>query len=133
MSPRGQYLSARHQRANCSGSNAANFQALRAALFSRRDSNSGQRDFQTCRQKPPQRFIGAVIDRRSGKANLDPSLPRTRNFIAARPRLQSHRKAYDAVFFRDLHNLVVLLSLAKQRGPHADFSCAFLDGNFKVM
>jgi hypothetical protein len=104
IDPHEQRISIR-QCANCRSGYAANFHALRSAMLSRRDSNSRQRHIQTCGQKSPQRFIGAIIHWRRSQPNFESFLPNSHNFVAARPRLDSHGKTHRSLFFHDLHAL----------------------------
>jgi len=79
------------------------FYSFRAAMLARNDSNSGQRHFQTRSQQVAQRFVGTIIDWRRRKANFQPFLVLADDFIAARARLDTNRKAYPVVSLADLH------------------------------
>ena len=80
------------QRGNLRARHARDGNAFRAAFFPSHDSNSRYGHLQTLGQQAPQRFIRAVIHRRSRQAHLQRALMLALDRIAARPRRHSHRK-----------------------------------------
>jgi len=82
--------------------NSSNFNSLRPASLAPGDSNSRNRDVQFIGQKPPQRFIRAIVHRRRRKPDFQRPLDFARNSIVARARLHPHHETNEAIALADL-------------------------------